>query len=70
MTKWKMLGSVFNIVNFPQNFTTCGFPFSSQASSYTKVFFYHDYFNLHGFYTHLISSNWHIYDGASLQVLL
>ena len=60
MTKWKMLGSVFNIVNFPQNFTTCGFLFSTTITSIYTGF------------THisLFSSNWQIYDGASLQILL
>ena len=65
MTKWKMLGSVFNIVNFPRNFTTCGFLF---------FFPYKDIFLLRLLQftrvLHLISSNWQIYDGASLQVLL
>ena len=53
ITKWQMLGSIFNSFNFSRNFTTCGFlfcfvvvvvvvvvvAFASQASFYTRVNF-------------------------------
>ena len=38
MTKWQVLGSIFNSVHFAPNFITCRF-FASWASFYTQIKF-------------------------------
>ena len=51
MTKWRMLGSIFNSVNFSRNFITSGFSFLLFLSIllYTDQFFNHVCYDVCGF---------------------
>lgn len=43
MTKWYILGSIFNGVDFYLNFTSCGFVYFQSIVLQTDQFFYHNY---------------------------
>ena len=65
MTKWRMLGSIFNSVNFSRNFITSGFSFLLFLSIvlYTDQFFNHVCYDVCRFYVELNTFNSVILNG-------
>lgn len=64
MTKCKcqMLGLIFNSVNLPENFKTCGDFCFLRILNYTQIiFFYHGYLDFYGFE---VKSNAKIEEGS------